>query len=366
MPALTTVVLRRGTAVEWSAANPVLLAGEPGYETDTGVFGIGDGSTAWNSLTTKVTLGGTFTPSALTKTDDTNVTLTLGGSPSTALINAASLTLGWTGQLGLTRGGTAANLTAINGGVVYSTGSALAISAAGTTGKVLTSAGAAAPTWETPASVTPAALTRTDDTNVTLTLGGTPTTALLQATSITAGWTGVLAGSRGGTGYAGLKPAGVIYGLSTSYISGAGTAGTDATAMTVKTIAVAGNTLTQVGDRLCLRVFWRGDTAGSPIQCDVKVNSVTVMTQTSGTGNLTSQMEIWLSYIDATHANVIGFSSNSGGTVQHNLTTSVANVASFDWANSQNIDVTQTSVASNHVVVYEIVGTIYPLGVALA
>jgi hypothetical protein len=45
-------------------------------------------------------------PAALTKTDDTNVTLTLGGSASTALLNAASLTLGWTGQLSVARGGT--------------------------------------------------------------------------------------------------------------------------------------------------------------------------------------------------------------------------------------------------------------------
>jgi hypothetical protein len=48
--------------------------------------------------------------------------------------------------------------------------------------------------------VTPAALTKTDDTNVTLTLGGTPATALLQATSLTLGWTGTLATGRGGTG----------------------------------------------------------------------------------------------------------------------------------------------------------------------
>jgi hypothetical protein len=47
---------------------------------------------------------------------------------------------------------------------------------------------------------TPAALTRTNDTNVTLTLGGTPATALLQASSITAGWTGTLAPARGGWG----------------------------------------------------------------------------------------------------------------------------------------------------------------------
>lgn len=50
------------------------------------------------------------------------------------------------------------------------------------------------------ATITPAALTKADDTNVTLTLGGTPATALLQATSLTLGWTGTLAVARGGTG----------------------------------------------------------------------------------------------------------------------------------------------------------------------
>lgn len=67
------------------------------------------------------------TPAALTRVDDTNVTLTLGGTPATALLQAVSLTLGWTGQLGLSRGGTNANLTPSNGGIVYSTASALAI-----------------------------------------------------------------------------------------------------------------------------------------------------------------------------------------------------------------------------------------------
>jgi hypothetical protein len=47
-----------------------------------------------------------------------------------------------------------------------------------------------------------AALTKTDDTNVTLALGGTPTTALLAATSLTLGWTGILSAARGGTGVA--------------------------------------------------------------------------------------------------------------------------------------------------------------------
>lgn len=45
-------------------------------------------------------------------------------------------------------------------------------------------------------SVTPAALTTADDTNVTATLSGTPSTALLQSVLITLGWTGTLADGR--------------------------------------------------------------------------------------------------------------------------------------------------------------------------
>lgn len=42
--------LRGGTAAEWTAANPVLMAREPGIETDTPAIKIGDGVTAWNDL----------------------------------------------------------------------------------------------------------------------------------------------------------------------------------------------------------------------------------------------------------------------------------------------------------------------------
>lgn len=53
-------------------------------------------------------------------------------------------------------------------------------------------------------SIAPAALTKTNDTNVTLTLGGTPASALLAATSLTLGWTGTLSAARGGTGVGSL------------------------------------------------------------------------------------------------------------------------------------------------------------------
>ena len=44
------IQMRRDTAAAWTAANPVLAAGEMGLETDTTYYKIGNGSTAWNSL----------------------------------------------------------------------------------------------------------------------------------------------------------------------------------------------------------------------------------------------------------------------------------------------------------------------------
>lgn len=41
---------RRDTAANWTAADPTLVAGEIGFETDTGWHKIGDGTTAWVSL----------------------------------------------------------------------------------------------------------------------------------------------------------------------------------------------------------------------------------------------------------------------------------------------------------------------------
>ena len=41
---------RRGTAEQWTAANPVLAAGEIGFETDTSKFKMGNGSSAWSAL----------------------------------------------------------------------------------------------------------------------------------------------------------------------------------------------------------------------------------------------------------------------------------------------------------------------------
>jgi hypothetical protein len=44
------IQLRRDTAENWLAKNPILAPGEPGFEIDTGTLKIGDGVTAWIDL----------------------------------------------------------------------------------------------------------------------------------------------------------------------------------------------------------------------------------------------------------------------------------------------------------------------------
>jgi len=44
------IQFKRATASSWSTNNPVLFAGEIGYETNTGKLKVGDGTTVWNSL----------------------------------------------------------------------------------------------------------------------------------------------------------------------------------------------------------------------------------------------------------------------------------------------------------------------------
>ena len=44
------IQVRRDTAANWTSTNPTLASGEMGFETDTGKFKIGTGSTAWTVL----------------------------------------------------------------------------------------------------------------------------------------------------------------------------------------------------------------------------------------------------------------------------------------------------------------------------
>jgi len=91
-------------------------------------------------------------------------TTNFGTAGQPLLSGGSSATPTW-GVLGLSGGGTNANLTAVAGGIVYSTATAFAISAAGTSGQFLQSNGTGAPTWATPVSY--AAVTDDTTTNAT-------------------------------------------------------------------------------------------------------------------------------------------------------------------------------------------------------
>ena len=51
------IQIKRGTAAAWTSANPTLNAGEIGFESDTKKMKVGDGSTAWTSLSYTATDG---------------------------------------------------------------------------------------------------------------------------------------------------------------------------------------------------------------------------------------------------------------------------------------------------------------------
>lgn len=76
---MTDIQVRRGTSTQWSTANPVLLAGEVGWDSTNSKLKMGDGVTAWNALSffldTELNLKAplnspafTGTPSGITKT----------------------------------------------------------------------------------------------------------------------------------------------------------------------------------------------------------------------------------------------------------------------------------------------------------
>lgn len=169
----------------------------------SGTLDVGNGGTGATTLTGYVKGSGTsaLTASAtipatdisggaaLTKTDDTNVTLTLGGTPASALLAATSLTLGWSGQLSVARGGTGASTLTANG-VLYGAGtSAIAATAVGATGEVLVGNTGGAPSWAT--------LTGIGVTSFSAgTTGLTPNTATTGAITLA----GTLGVANGGTG----------------------------------------------------------------------------------------------------------------------------------------------------------------------
>jgi hypothetical protein len=127
MSVVTQIQIRRGTASQWTSANPTLAAGEWGFETDTNKGKIGNGSTAWNSLSyilgvgdidgvtagTGLTGGGTSGTVTLA-IDSTVATLTGTQTLTNKTISGASNTLSSIGNASLTNSTITINGTAVS------------------------------------------------------------------------------------------------------------------------------------------------------------------------------------------------------------------------------------------------------------
>lgn len=143
----------------------------------------------------------------------------------------------------------------------------------------------AAPVWAaiSGADVTGAALTKTDDTNVTLTLGGSPSTALLNATSITVGWTGTLAASRVSFNSTNLQNSAgslnTIQDIATS--SSPAFSGLNVSSLTASTLVATDGSKNLISGALT------GDVTTSALAATVvKINGATLGTTTPTAGNI--------------------------------------------------------------------------------
>jgi hypothetical protein len=140
------------------------VAGDINVSTGHNFYINGVALTAGGGTVTSVTSNsdigvatGTTTP-VLTLNSGTaaNQIVKLNGSAQLPAVDGSLVTLlnpsNLSAVVPLNKGGTGAIITPVNGGIVYSNATTMAVTPTGTSGQVLTSSGAGVPTWSTPSS----------------------------------------------------------------------------------------------------------------------------------------------------------------------------------------------------------------------
>jgi hypothetical protein len=357
-----------GSVLSWQPAlqNPMTAVGDMIYGGVSGAVtvltgnqsavrqylqqvGTGSASTApvWGGIVSTDISG-----QAITRVNDTNVTLTLTGTPGNSVLNAVGLTLGWSGTLTAARGGTGtggvtgimlgnstAPVTGITGiggqilranpstgvyefwtptylespmtqlgQIIYSGagGQPLALNANSTANNMyLRSVSSGTPSWASiqGGDIVGAAITTANDTNIQITASGNTGSALLRTLTLTAGWTGSLSVARGGTGTSTLT--GVLIGNGTSAVTGVtGTASqllrrnAANTAYEFFTHNFISNPMTTLGDIIY------GNAAGAPLRLGANATSVNKFLRSVSSGTP--------SWEQITAADVSGLLSGSG------------------------------------------------------
>ncbi len=135
-----------------TAATTLPIPSISGYVPTSRQVIAGTGLSGGGPLTSNVTLTANLSSATPLSVGSATAGISTDMSRSDHVHPAIDLSIGTqtTGVLGITKGGTGTALTAPpNGGVVYSDGSQLQVSSAGSAGQVLFSTGASAPVWAT-------------------------------------------------------------------------------------------------------------------------------------------------------------------------------------------------------------------------
>jgi hypothetical protein len=142
--------LSNSTAIGYGArvlASNTIQLGADG--SNIGTVGAPNITTAITNVRTSGTLTLKDVTYPNTHRSTTGDVLTINGTGTASWAAPSTTATAYSGTLPIANGGTNSTATATNGGVGYGTGTAHAYTSAGTSGQVMISAGAAAPTWAT-------------------------------------------------------------------------------------------------------------------------------------------------------------------------------------------------------------------------